>query len=90
MADKIQTPEGHIRRKQRGELGIFIKEFIRGKIDPLTRSRVAKRHCKFLQYLHCGVKGSCIIMVSSSNIIKVVDREKDLELALIDKIVDYC
>ena len=39
LADKIQTPEGHIRRKQRGEVGIFIKEFIRGKIGPITRGR---------------------------------------------------
>ena len=88
MADKIQTPEGHIRRKQRGELGIFIKEFIRGKIGPMTRGRIAKRHREFLQCLCCGVKGSGIITVSSTNIIGVVDRKEDLELALIDKSMD--
>jgi hypothetical protein len=44
LTDKIQTPEEHIRRKQRSEVGVFIKEFIRGKIGPMTRGRIAERH----------------------------------------------
>ena len=36
------------------------------------------------------MKGSGVIAVSSTNIIGVVDRKEDLELALIDKIVDDC
>ena len=40
--------------------------------------------------MYCGVKGSGVIAVSNTNIIGVVDRKEDLELALIDKIVDDC
>ena len=88
MADKIHTPKGHIQREQRGEVGLFIKEFIRGKIDPMTRGRIVEGHRQFLQCLYCGVKGSGVIAVSSTDIIGAVDRKEDLELALIDKIMD--
>jgi hypothetical protein len=47
LADEIQTPEGHIRGEQKGEVGIFIEEFIRGKIGPMTRGRIVKRHENF-------------------------------------------
>ena len=88
LADKIQTPKGHIRREQRGEVRVFIKEFIRGKIGPMTRGRIAEGHRKFLQCLYCGVKGSGVITVSSTDIIGAVDRKEDLELTLIDEIMD--
>ena len=88
LTDKIQTPEEHIRRKQRSEVGVFIKEFIRGKIGPMNRVRIAEGHRQFLQCLYCGAKGSGVIAVSSADIIGAVDRKEDLELALIDKIMD--
>ena len=40
--------------------------------------------------LGCGVKGSSAIAVSSTDIIRAVDRKEDLELALIDKSMDDC
>ena len=40
--------------------------------------------------MYFGVKGSSIIAVSSTDIIGAVDREEDLELALIDKSMDDC
>ena len=66
LADKIQTPSGHIQREQKGEVGVFIIEYIRGKIRPMTGSRIAERHRQFLQCLYCGVKGSGVIAVSST------------------------
>ena len=72
LADKIQTPKGSIRGEQRGEVGIFIIEFVRGKIGPMTRGRIVKRHREFLQCLYCGVKGSGAITVSSTDTIGAV------------------
>ena len=54
----------------------------------MTRGRIAKSHREFLQCLYCDVKGSGVITVSSTDIIGVVDRKEDLELALIDKSMD--
>ena len=67
LADKIQTPKGNIRRGQRGEVGIFIIEFVRGKIGPMTRGRIAEGHRQFLQCVYGGVKGSSVVAVSSTN-----------------------
>ena len=54
----------------------------------MTRGRIAERHREFLECSYCGVKGSGVITVSSTNIIGAVDRKEDLELALIDEIMD--
>ena len=50
----------------------------------MTRGRIAEGRRQFLQCLYCGVKGSGVVMVSSTNIIGTVDRKEDLKLALID------